>query len=188
MSVEGRPLGEDTLIEDAKNGDIDAYAELVRRHQTMAIRVALLVSGSGADAEDIAQEAFVKAHAHLKSFEPGRPFAPWLLRIVRNEALNRRRRAGRQARLALRLAVDRASGDAAPSPETAIITNEESARLLAVVASLAAKYRDVIVCRYFLELTEAETARALGVTPGTVKSRSSRAVAAIRRQWEGHDD
>ncbi len=180
MSVEGRPLDDAALVAGAKNGDINAYAELVRRHQKLALRVAYLVSGSEADAEDITQDAFVKAYASLARFDPARPWTPWLLRIVRNEARNRRRRGGRQARLALRVATDPVSGDAAPSPEAAIVTRDQHARLLAVVDSLPKPQRDVIVCRYFLELSEVETSRALGLAVGTVKSRTSRALVAIR--------
>jgi RNA polymerase sigma-70 factor (ECF subfamily) len=180
MSVEGRPLDETALVAGAQNGDISAYAELVRRHQKLALRVAYLVSGSEADAEDITQDAFVKAFASLARFDPARPWTPWLLQIVRNEALNRRRRRGRQARLALRVATDPVSGDAAPSPEAAIVTRDQHARLLAVVDSLPTSQRDVIVCRYFLELSAIETSRALGLAIGTVKSRTSRALVAIR--------
>ena len=180
MSVEGRPLDETALVAGAKNGDINAYAELVRRHQKLALRVAYLVSGSEADAEDIAQEAFVKAYSSLGRFDLSRSWTPWLLRIVRNEALNRRRRSSRQARRALRVATDPVSGDAAPSPEAAIVIREQYARLLAVVDALPKSQRDVIVCRYFLELSEDETSRSLGLAVGTVKSRTSRALAAVR--------
>lgn len=180
MSVEGRPLDEDTLVAGAKDGDKNAYAELVRRYQQVAVRVAYLVSGSEADAEDIVQDAFVKAYATLGRFELGRPWGPWLLRIVRNEALNRRRRSGRQTRLALRMAIDPVSGDAAPSPEAAVVAGEEQRRLLRAVESLPTKQRDVIVCRYFLELSEDETGRSLGIATGTVKSRAARALKAIR--------
>jgi RNA polymerase sigma factor (sigma-70 family) len=188
MSVEGRPLDEAALVTGAKNGDINAYAELVRRHQKLAQRVAYLVSGSEADAEDITQDAFVKAYASLARFDTARPWTPWLLRIVRNEALNRRRRSGRQARLALRVATDPVSGGAAPSPEAAIVTRDQHARLLAVVDSLPTSQRDVIVCRYFLELSEVEASRALGLAVGTVKSRTSRALVAIRAALEVSGD
>ncbi len=187
MSVEGRPLDEDTLVAGALNGDKNAYAELVRRYQKVAVRVAYLVSGSEADAEDIAQDAFVKAYASMDRFDQGRPWSPWLLRIVRNEALNRRRRSGRQARLALQMATDPVSGDAAPSPEAVAVASEQQARLLRAVNSLPSSQRDVIVCRYFLELSEEETRHALGIAPGTVKSRTARALKAIRLESESWD-
>src|SRR5204863_9243775 len=82
--------------------DPAAYAELVREHQHVAFRAAYLVTGSAAEAEDAAQEGFVKAWLALPQFREGAPFRPWLLAIVVNEARNRRRHAGRQAALALR--------------------------------------------------------------------------------------
>jgi RNA polymerase sigma factor (sigma-70 family) len=182
--VEGRPLDEGALVERAKQGDIDAYEELVHRHQLAAIRLAWAI-GAGADAEDAVQDAFVKAFAALGRFRPGAPFRPWLLRIVANETRNRQRRAGRQARLALRETGARPSGDAAPSPEEAVLDRERRRRLLAAVESLPERDRLVVACRYFAELSEAETASALGWPIGTVKSRLSRALARLRPVVEG---
>ncbi|MEX1271957.1 MAG: sigma-70 family RNA polymerase sigma factor, partial [Acidimicrobiia bacterium] len=119
--VEGRPLEEEQLVERAREGDLDAFGELVRRHQAMALRVAALVVGDPTEAEDVTQDAFVKAHRNLHRFTSGRPFRPWLLTIVRNESRNRRRRRGRQAQLALRAARDPVSEGAAPSSETGVI-------------------------------------------------------------------
>src|SRR3970282_2511401 len=99
MSVEGRPLIEQDLIERARSGDVAPFEELVRMHQAIALRVAVLVMGDHSDAEDVTQEALVKAYHALGRFRQDSPFRPWLLRIVRNEALNQRRAHGRQARL-----------------------------------------------------------------------------------------
>jgi RNA polymerase sigma-70 factor (ECF subfamily) len=73
---------------------VRAYEDLVRRHQDVAFRVAQLVAGNAADAEDAAQEAMVKAYYALDRFREDAPFRPWLLRIVANEASNRRRSSG----------------------------------------------------------------------------------------------
>ena len=81
------------LIERACHGDIGAYEELVRQHQDLAYRTAYLITGGAAEAEDAAQEAFVKAYYALGRFRAGAPFRPWLLRIVVNEARNRRKAA-----------------------------------------------------------------------------------------------
>jgi RNA polymerase sigma factor (sigma-70 family) len=178
--VEGRPLDEAELIERARHGDITAYTELVRRHQDVALRVAMLVVGDPTEAEDVAQEALVKAHRHLGRFTAGREFRPWLLAIVRNEARNRRRSAGRQARLALRVANDPVSGGAAPSPETAVLADEDRRTLLAAVESLPDRFRLAIGCRFLLGLSESETAQVLGVPTGTVKSRTSRGLVQLR--------
>ena len=156
-----------------------AYEDLVRRHQAVAIRTAYVIAPDG-DAEDAVQEAFVKAYRALGRFRAGSPFRPWILRIVANEARNRRRSAGRRADLALRSVEDRRPGDAAPSPESAVLADERRRWLLAGVNGLRDDDREVIAARYFLELSEAETAEALGLPRGTVKSRLSRALGRLR--------
>jgi RNA polymerase sigma factor (sigma-70 family) len=181
--VVSRPPTEEELVERAKRGDEDAYEELVRAHQGIAFRTAYLVAGSAAEAEDAAQEGFVKAHRALGRFRRGSPFRPWLLQIVANEARNRRRAAGRRAGLALRAAAEGSSGGAAPSPEGALLAAEERERLLEAVNALREEERLVIACRYFLELSEEETAAALDVRIGTVKSRTSRALDHLRESY-----
>ena len=179
-SVEGRPLDEQELVEQARGGDARAYEVLVRRYQDLAFRTAYVIAGGSADAEDAAQEGFVKAWYALARFRAGSPFRPWLLAIVANEARNRRRSGRRQDDLALRVAEDRPSGDAAPSPEAAALAGEQRKLLLDAVGRLGEHDRQVIACRYFLELSEAEMAAALGCRPGTVKSRLSRALDRLR--------
>jgi RNA polymerase sigma factor (sigma-70 family) len=185
--VVGRPLSEAELVERAKRGDQDAYGELVHAYQGIAFRTAYLLTGSAADAEDAAQDAFVKAYYALGRFRPGAELRPWLLRIVANEARNRRRSAGRRTNLALRAAVDPLSGGAAPSPEANLLASEEQSALLAAVNELPEEQRQVIACRYFLELSEEETAQTLGWRKGTVKSRLSRGLARLRERMEVED-
>ncbi len=179
----GRPLTEPELIERARGGDGSAYSALVREHQETAFRIAYVICGSAADAEEVAQDAFVKAYRALPRFRGGEPLRPWLLAIVANEARNRRRSAGRRAALAQRAAGEgRPSGEAAPSPEAALLAGERRATLLAGLERLSERDRTVIACRYLLELSEAETAAALGVRRGTVKSRLSRALGRLREE------
>jgi RNA polymerase sigma factor (sigma-70 family) len=182
--VEGRPLQDVDLARLARDGDVHAYGELVERYREVAFRTAWLITRSTADAEDAAQEAFVKAYYALGRFRAGESFRPWILRIVANEAKNRRRSAGRRERLALRVAGERGQGDAAPSPETAAVEVEQRQDLLAALERLPERDRLVVACRYLLELSEAETAEALGVRPGTVKSRLSRALGRLRTQMD----
>jgi RNA polymerase sigma factor (sigma-70 family) len=151
-------------------------------HQDIAFRTAFLFTRSAAEAEDAAQEAFVKAWTALGRFRSGAPFKPWLLRIVANEARNRRRSTGRRAELALRAAAAHPPGDAAPSPEGAALERERREELLARVNRLDERDREIIACRYFLELSEQETAEVLNVRLGTVKSRTARALARLSRE------
>jgi RNA polymerase sigma-70 factor (ECF subfamily) len=184
LTVEGRPLEDNRrsdaeLIELARQGEVIAYEELVRRYQDVALRTAQLICPDG-DADDAVQEAFVKAHRALARFRLEAPFRPWLLRIVANEARNRRRSAGRRAGLAIRAGEDRRSDDAAPSPEGAVLAGETRAMLVAAINRLRDEDREVIGARYFLDLSEIETAEALGIPRGTVKSRLSRALGRLR--------
>jgi RNA polymerase sigma-70 factor (ECF subfamily) len=184
LTVEGRPLEDNRrsdaeLIELARQGEVIAYEELVRRYQDVALRTAHLICPDG-DADDAVQEAFVKAHRALARFRLEAPFRPWLLRIVANEARNRRRSAGRRAGLAIRAGEDRRSDDAAPSPEGAVLAGETRAMLVAAINRLRDEDREVIGARYFLDLSEIETAEALGIPRGTVKSRLSRALGRLR--------
>jgi RNA polymerase sigma factor (sigma-70 family) len=182
--VGDRPLAETELAALAQSGDSHAYQTLVEEHQTIAFRTAYLITGSAADAEDAVQEGFVKAFYALGRFRPDAPFRPWVLRIVANEARNRRRSAGRRERLALRAAEDPLSGGAVPSPEAALLETEQRAELLAAVEELDEEDRLVIACRYFIELSEEETAAALDWRRGTVKSRLSRALERLRVRME----
>ncbi len=115
--MEGRPADDPDLITRAQRGDAAAYEEIVQRYQQIAFRTAYVVTGSAADAEDAAQEGFVKAFRALDRFREGADLRPWLLRIVANEARNRVRSSGRRHQLELRLTEGFRPGDAAPSPE-----------------------------------------------------------------------
>jgi RNA polymerase sigma factor (sigma-70 family) len=182
--VEGRPPDDAALADRARRGDERAFEELVRMHQALVFRTAYLLTGSAADAEEAAQTAFVKAWAALPRFRPGAPFRPWLLRIVANEAHNRRRASGRRTALAVRASAARSPDDAAPSPVAVALARERRRELLAAVEGLDERDRDVLVCRYFLELSEDETAEVLGVRRGTVKSRTARALERLRGEVE----
>jgi RNA polymerase sigma factor (sigma-70 family) len=180
--VVSRPPTEEELVERARRGDGVAFAALVRDHQEIAFRTACLITRSPADAEEAAQDGFVKAYRALARFRRGAPFRPWLLQIVANEARNRRRSAGRREALALRAAAQAPSGDAAPSPDGALLAEERRAALIAALERLGDADREVLGCRFLLELSEQETAAALHVRHGTVKSRTARALERLRAE------
>ena len=182
-----RPPTEEELVERARTGDGVAFGALIRDQEEIAFRTAYLITRNAADAEDAAQAALVKAFYALPRFRRGAPLRPWLLAIVANEARNRRRGSGRREALALRAghelpATQVPSGDAAPSPEGRLIAAEERTELLGALDSLGEDDRLVLSCRYLLDLTEAETAEALSLRRGTVKSRTSRALERLRAQ------
>ena len=179
LRAERRLEDDAALIGRARTGDVAAYEILVRRYQDLAMRTAYLVAPE-ADAADAVQDAFLKAYAALSRFRDGAPLRPWLLRIVANEARNRRRSATRRAILELRASGHAAPDQVAASPESDVLANEARETLHAAVGRLRDEEREVIGARYFLGLSEAETAEALSIPAGTVKSRTARAIGHLR--------
>ena len=180
-------LDDAELIDRARAGDVAAYELLVRRYQDVALRTAHLVAPE-ADAADAVQDAFLKAYAALSRFRRDAPFRPWLLRIVANEARNRRRSADRRAGLALRASAVAPRDDREPSPEAMVLADETRRALVTALDALRDEEREVIGARYLLGLSEAETSEALRIPAGTVKSRTSRALAHLRRGLESAND
>jgi RNA polymerase sigma-70 factor (ECF subfamily) len=148
-------------------------------HQDAAVRLAATVSGGWGDPEAATQEAMVKAYRALNRFRQGAPFRPWLFRIVVNEARNARRSGQRRRQLVEHLRHD-VPPQTPATPEAVLLDADERRLLVAAVQRLPRRQRETIACRYFLELSEAETAEVLGVAQGTVKSRLSRALRALR--------
>ena len=181
-SVVGRPLDDQQLVQRARRGDAGAYEELVRRHQQIAFRTALVLAGSPADAEEAAQDGFVKAWRALPRFRAGAPFRPWLLAIVANEARTRRRAAGRRAAWTARAAQAAGPPGVAGDPAAAVLVRERAAELQSALAALDERDRTVLTLRYLLDLSERDMAAVLGCRPGTVKSRLSRALERMRRE------
>lgn len=173
-----RDDGEVEFIARARRGDERAWEWLVRQHQEPVFRLAYLILGNGnaAEAEDTAQEALIRAYLKLNQYDDRRPFRPWLLSIVANLARNRRRALGRYWAAVQRL------WHASPEPASDGRYEEREAAdtLWQAVRQLRPAEQEIIYLRYFLSLTEAETAEALAIAPGTVKSRSHRALKKLR--------
>ncbi len=174
---------EEDLVRRSRTGDHLAFARLVDMHQTTARRVATTMIGS-TEADDVVQDAFVKAYTRLGQFRDGGRFRAWLLAIVANEARNRHRSNSRRADLALRVASDEGRGGEGAGgesdPERILEADARRQQLADAVAALPDRDREVVALRFFAELTEAEMSAALDCPPGTVKSRLSRALVRLR--------
>jgi RNA polymerase sigma factor (sigma-70 family) len=168
---------ERALVLAARAGDLDAYAELVRRHQHAAVRAARAM-GAGDWAEDAAQEAFVSAWHALDRFAEDRRFRPWLVAIVVNEVRNRQR-LWRRRDVIVHRAVESLRPQEPPPSEELAEQSERRRRLAEALSRLPEKQRVVVTFRYLMELTEEETASALGWPRGSVKSRLSRALEKL---------
>jgi RNA polymerase sigma-70 factor, ECF subfamily len=188
-------LDESTLIRHATNGDAAAWEPLVLVHQQAVFRLAYLLLGDPDDAEDIAQETFLRAWKHLIRFDPTRPLRPWLLSIATNLARNRHRSVGRYV-----AALTRALRNEPPPAniEEKSAQHLESTELWKAVQTLNMADQQIVYLRYFLDLSVNETAEVLQVPSGTVKSRLSRALdrlhGIIQQEFpvlaetrEGHD-
>lgn len=172
-------MSEPDLIAAASRGDEAAWETLVRAYQQPVFRLGYLMLGSADEAEDIAQETFIRAHAALGRFDRERPVGPWLLSIAANLARNRRRSIGRYLALLRRALVSEPATE--DSLGSQIAAAWESQALWQALGRLRPLDREVIYLRYFLDLSEAETAAALQIATGTAKSRLSRALARLRQ-------
>jgi RNA polymerase sigma-70 factor (ECF subfamily) len=166
------------LIQRAMQGEAAAWEPLVQEHQEAVFRLAYLYLGDPDEAQDVAQEAFVRAYRALHRYDPARPLRPWILSIAANLARNHRRAAGRYLAALRRLV--HADPPARISIEERSVQNLEAQALWEAVQRLDETGRQVVYLRYFLELSVEETAEVLGVAAGTVKSRLHRALARLR--------
>ncbi len=174
----GKRVTETDSILQARRGEPEAWEALTRLHQQPVFRLAYLLLGDPDDAQDITQETFLRAYYALKRFDPERPLRPWLLSIASNLASNRRRSVGRYFAALQRFARQ------SPAEDDASLPRDDAQILWTAVRRLKADFQQVIYLRYFLALNEADTAAALGVPAGTVKSRQHRALEALRELIE----
>ena len=175
---------EGRLLDRAKRGDVDAFSEIVTRYQAVAQRTAYVIVRDPDLAQDVAQEAFVKAYRALGRFRQGAPLRPWLLRIVANEAINRAKAGSRHPTLDLTVAETRAA-DPALSPEAQALARERREMVVRALNEMKEDDRLVIAYRWFFDLSEVEMAEVLGIPRGTVKSRLSRAMSRLREHLGG---
>jgi RNA polymerase sigma-70 factor (ECF subfamily) len=174
-------MEEAETIQRLQHGDIAALETLVRRYQVQAARAAYLVVRDRALAQDVVQSAFARLHERLGRFDHQRPFAPWFLRLVLNDATKMAVRRSREVRLD-----DGAEGDASGAidpgigPERAWEQAETAEEVWAALARLAPAQRAAVVQRYYLGLSEAEMAACLDCPPSTIKSRLHAARERLR--------
>ncbi|MGD9697128.1 MAG: RNA polymerase sigma factor [Thermoleophilia bacterium] len=167
------------LVRRAQRGSREAAAVLFGRHWRSAWRAAYAVTGRHASADDIAQDAFERAFSRIASFDPSRPFAPWLHRIVVNRAVDVARRERRLLHLPSVPEVADPAGEARPG--------ERDGAAVDAVARLAPDRRAVVVLRYLLDYAPPEIAEMIGVPVGTVNSRLARALAELREELAASD-
>ena len=168
-----------------KHADLDAIEPLVRRYQVQAVRTAYVILHDRASAEDVVQSAFIRLPGRIKRFTLGRPFGPWFLRIVANDAIDVARR---NRRLMPIEAADLAPHDplAAISltPETLVERAQTSDELWSLLGQLPPEDRAVVILRYYAGLKNVEIARELSIPTGTVGWRLHHALRALRHSLQ----
>jgi len=169
-------LDDAILVRAAQAGDVDAFEELVRRHQAGVYRVALRILGSSADAQDTVQETFVRAWRALPHFRQDSTISTWLYRIVTRRALHRI--AARRTTQAL----DEVELEAGPDPAHAAERRERLRAVTQAIANLPPEQRAALVLREFEGLSYQEVAEILGASLPAVKGRIHRARLTVIQQ------
>lgn len=181
----GPPIRDAELVRRyLDSGDLRHFDELVVRYRDRMMRLVLSVLGPewANDAEDVVQEAFLRAHARLADFRGESRFGTWLYRVAYNRALDYRRTAGRRARRARESVDDPASvAGMEGSAGQRLLSDERRRSVRTALARVPEPYRAALLSYYWLELPVAEIAELLGVAPGTVKSYLYRGRARLAR-------
>jgi RNA polymerase sigma-70 factor (ECF subfamily) len=165
---------DDELATRASVGDQAAFAELVRRHEGLLRSVGWSITGSTADAEDIAQEAFVRAWRGVRSYRSGGSFKAWVVKMAMNLAIDEMRRRTRQRRFILLVRRE------LPDPEIEALRSLEEESLRKALARLPRRDAQVLVLRYFADLSHGEIAELLGSSDVAVRIRVCRALKRMR--------
>ena len=177
MVVRGVQTEESILISRACDGDQDAFRQLVERYQGAVYNLAYRMLGDPNDAEDAAQEIFVRIYRQLGRYDPTRKFSTWTLAIATNYCIDQLRRRRMQL-VPLENIIPWARTREA-GPEREAITQESRDEVQRLIKQLPEKYRAPLVLRYFDELSCAEIAEVLGMPEGTVKTQIHRARKAL---------
>ena len=171
----------------AMQGDDDAFACLVEAYQTPVYNLCYRMLGDGPEAEDAAQEAFLKAYRGLGSYDTRRSFTTWLLSIASHHCIDRLRKR-RLLTLSLEeLLPSQEKPDAKPGPEAMVANAEMQDSVRGMLQQLGHKDRAAIVLRYWYEMSYEEISETLSLSVSAVKSRLHRARREVAKQWMEHE-
>ena len=193
METIQKKAGEDTselaLVQAAKKGDLEAFSDLVKRYDRNVFRIAQHITHNEEDAQDVVQEAFLKAYQNLDQFQGNSKFYTWLVRIAVNEALMKLRRRRTDRTVSIDEDVETEEGtmprevaDWSPNPEQLYGQSELSDILKKTIQGLPPGFRTVFVLRDVEGLSTEETAEMLGLSIPAVKSRLLRARLQLRER------
>ncbi|HEX6034307.1 MAG TPA: sigma-70 family RNA polymerase sigma factor [Anaerolineales bacterium] len=170
------------LIQRARRGDAEAFGELVTRYQMSVFNVCYRLLRERAEAEDMAQETFIRAGERLQTFDEERLFGPWVRRVAANVCLNHLETQKRTAELD-----EERDADESQRPETQVEVRERSEQIRGALASLPVRYRVVIELRHYQELSYDEIAAELNIPLSDVKSHLFRARKILAEKLHAPD-
>mgnify|MGYP006289147095 FL=1 len=185
MDVRDQERDDNDLVRDVVDGDVEAYSELVKRHQSRIFFLGLKFLKNYEEAEDFAQEVFIKGFEKLESFSGKVPFSAWLFRIGYNHGVNRYRSvSGKPVNEEFQEERDGEQEHRDDGPEDEIVRKEEKNQVREILKKLPEIYNIVIRLRFFDGLSYAEIAEALGKPVNTVRSHIFRAKQQVRELYE----
>lgn len=182
-------LNEARLVKRAKQGDLQAFEELILQHEKIVYNVALRMMNHSEDAKDISQEVFLKAYRNIGNFDERSQFSTWIYRITANTCIDEmRRRKGKQS-FSLEEELENEEGsmqrqvaDAGETPEESILREEQKSEILQALDSLSAEHKAAVILRDIKGLSYEEIAEILELSLGTVKSRISRGRNQLKQE------
>lgn len=178
-------LTDQELVAQTLNGDREAFAELVNRYQRSVYNLTYRMLGESREAEDAAQEAFLRAYQHLKRYDMKRSFKTWVLSIASNYCIDRlRKRRLTWLSLDEPLPPHPALSSNQPGPEQSAVTSERQSAVQSLLAELQPDYRAAVVLKYWYDMSYAEIAETLDTTESAIKSRLFRARQMLAKKME----
>ncbi|MCI1696771.1 RNA polymerase sigma factor SigW [Aneurinibacillus aneurinilyticus] len=181
-------ITEQRIIQEAKNGNRDAFAELVDLYKDKVYHVSYRMVGNRQEAEDVAQETFLRVYANLDNYDPQYKFSTWIYRIASNLSIDLLRK--RKKNLSIDAEISGAEGvdwhdrlaDTGKGPEEEVLTDELQEEVQGAIMGLSPKYRAVMLLRYIEDLSLQEISEAVQLPISTIKTRIHRGREALRKK------
>ena len=179
---------EEKLIKKTAKGDRDAFAELVELYKDKVYQVSYRMLGNAQEAEDVAQETFLRVYANIGNYDPSYKFSTWIYRIATNLCIDHLRK--RKQVYSLDRELEGTDGldwhdrlaDQGPNPEESLLTGELQGQVQEAIESLTPKYRSIITLRYIEDLSLNEISEVLKLPVSTIKTRIHRGREALRKK------
>jgi RNA polymerase sigma-70 factor (ECF subfamily) len=173
-------------LQEARAGDADAFSRLVQAYQTPVYNLAYRMLGNSTEAEDAAQEAFIRAYTRLETYNPAHKFSSWLLAIASHYCVDvlRKRRLHCVSFDDLTPLVELA-GPRTTQPEQVVVQQQDASAVQELLKALSPDYRTPVILRYWYDMSYREIAETMGVSVGTIKTRLHRARARLARYASG---